>query len=333
MIQTIQKNRRWFYLSVTTAFVQLFAASTVISAAPRIVVEQPVYDFGIITNGLEILHDFVIRNVGDADLKINRVISGCNACLHAGMSLANIPPGGKAVLHSQLDLRLMSGSVSRAIMVECNDSQNAFLGLELTGVVVPAYQVTPLGISLDLSQGQPTGTAEILSLFELHAPLSQINCDNTNIEVKISQKSFTEFVLTAQAKHISEHGDMSVKLMVCSVDSNDLPCFVSVWIHNPPEVEVVPLTLLFQSRTEQQTRILWLKQHGAAPLTLLDVVASSDKYHCEIDPDPVSNNYRIYVNAWQQDPVADQTNVLTLKLKDSRNHEKFITVPILIEQP
>ncbi len=308
------------------------AVGTGLQAAPKVMVEQPAFDFGIITNGSFFYHDFIIRNTGDADLIVSHVKSSCTVCLQVGISQAKIRPGGQALVYSQLDLRLMSGPVARAIMVECNDPQNPILILELSGTAIPVYQLKPLQIGLDLSQGQPTGTTEIVSLFPLHAPLSQIICDNTNLEVGISQKSATEFELRVKARPLPAGQNFSVPVKVCSTDSNDPPCFTSIWIRNPPEVEVLPATLMFLPREGEQTRILWVKQHGAEPLALMEVEAPSNHYQCVVDPNPVGNDYRIYLNATQLNQVAGQTNTLTLKFKDAHNAEKCISVPLITER-
>jgi len=331
MIQAIQKYRRWFYLSVTTAFVQLFAANTVIWAAPRIVVEQPVYDFGSITNGSEILHDFVIRNAGDADLKINRVISSCNACLKAKLEKIKIAPGGESLLHARLDLQLLSGPISRTISIESNDTNSVWLILGLTGVVIPSYQMTPVEIDLDLSQGRQMATAEITPLLQLHAPLSQVHYDNTNILAKVSPAGTGGFVLTLEALDSLPRGNAAVNLTLCSADSNDPPFHTTGFIHNPPDLELLPERLRFLPQAEPQMRILWLKQHGATPAILLDIIPPSDKFKCEIEPDSTGYNYRIYVNTWQQEAAAGQTNVLLIKMRDQNQNEHSVPVPISVE--
>lgn len=331
MIQAIQKSRRWFYLGVTTGLVQMFAAGSLISAASRIVVEQPVYDFGSITNGSELLHDFVIRNVGDADLKINQVISSCNACLKASLEKIKIPPGGESLLHARLDLQLLSGPVSRTISIESNDPNNASLMLGLTGVVIPSYQMTPVEIDLDLSQGRQMTTAEITPLLQLHAPLSQVHCDNTNVLAKVSPAGIGGSMLTLEALDSLPRGNASVNLTLRSADSNDPPFHTIGFIRNPPDLELLPERLQFLPQAEPQMRILWLKQHGAAPVILLDIIPPSDKFKCEIEPDSTGYNYRIYVSAWRQESAAGQTNVLLLKIRDQNQNEHTVPVPISVE--
>ncbi len=314
------------------AFFNLFAVITGIAAAPQIVVEQPVYDFGSITNGSQVLHDFVIRNAGDAELEISRVVSSCVACLRASLEKTNIPPGGSSVLHARLDLRLLNGTVSRAISLYCNDPNNGSSVVGLTGVVVPVYQVTPPEIELDLSQGQQTAVAEIVPLLNLHAPLSQVLCDDTNIVAQLSPENSSRFVLTVQALESIPRGRAVINLTIHSADSNDPPCHIAGFIHNPPDLELIPTQLRFQPQAEPQMRILWVKQHGASPLVLLDVIPPSDKFHCEIDPDSSGYDYRIYVTAWQQEAAVGQTNVLILKMRDQNQKDRSVTVSVSVDK-
>ena len=66
------------------------AVGTGLQAAPKVMVEQPAFDFGIITNGSFFYHDFIIRNTGDADLIVSHVKSSCTVCLQVGISQAKI---------------------------------------------------------------------------------------------------------------------------------------------------------------------------------------------------------------------------------------------------
>ena len=303
-----------------------------ILAAPKIVVDQPIFDFGSITNGSQLLHDFVIRNPGDAELQIDRVVSSCAACLQASLEKTKIPPGGESILHARLDLRLLNGTLSRAISIYCNDSNNDPLVVGLTGVVVPFYQVTPAEIDLDLSQGQQTTATEIVPLLNLHAPLSQVLCDDTNIAASLAMEASNRFILTLAAAKSLPLGNASINLTLRSADSNDPPCRITGFVHNPPDLELIPERLRFQPQAEPQMRILWLKQHGASPLILLDVVPPSDTFHCEIDPDSSGYDYRIYITAWQQEEAVGQTNVLTLKMRDRNQKEHSVPVPVSVDQ-
>lgn len=43
---------------------------------PSAFIEAATYDFGTVLEGVDIIHDFTIKNTGDADLKIISVKSG-----------------------------------------------------------------------------------------------------------------------------------------------------------------------------------------------------------------------------------------------------------------
>jgi len=123
-----------------------------------------------------------------------------------------------------------------------------------------------------------------------------------------------------------------VSLDVRSADSNDPPCLVRTFVSSPADFEVIPAQLRFAPQTEPQMRILWIKQHGAAPPILLDAIPPSDKFHCEIEQDDNGLGYKIYVTAWQQDAAASQTNALILKMRDQNQHEQSVPVPIVVAQ-
>jgi hypothetical protein len=306
--------------------------STEALAAPRIQVEPLLWDFGTATNISELTHDFTVRNAGDAELQINRLVSSCDACLRAAIDKTKIPPGGAAVVRGRLDLRALEGPITRTITVYCNDPSNSPVVLGLTGVVMPLYQVTPREITMDLSQGQRIGVAEIVPLYQLRAPLSQVQCGDTNITATVSMETSNKFMLTVRASEPFPRGRSMVSLDVRSADSNDPPCLVRTFVSSPADFEVIPAQLRFAPQTEPQMRILWIKQHGAAPPILLDAIPPSDKFHCEIEQDDNGLGYKIYVTAWQQDAAASQTNALILKMRDQNQHEQSVPVPIVVAQ-
>jgi hypothetical protein len=306
-----------------------FLAGSRVSAAPRLEIAQPAWNFGLVTNLPELTHDFVISNTGDAPLVITNLLSSCSVCLEVALDKTIISPGGTARLHSQLDLRQLNGEAARAIFFDCNDPQNPSVILEISGTVVPAYQISPQIITLDLSAGPEPATVEILPLYKTHASLSRVFCDASNLEATIAAGTTSGYELTLRAKKTLPHGDSVARVVVSSVDSNDLPCQVVVSVHNPPDLELIPSDLSFQTREDSQTRILWIKQHGMTPMTLLDVIPPSDKFHCEIDPDPDGFDYRIYISTG---PLATgMTNALILQMADQQGHKKAVPVPLMVE--
>jgi hypothetical protein len=214
--------------------------------------------------------------------------------------------------------------------VENNDPRNAQLLVGLTGVVVPYFRVTPGEIDLDMTQGRQPVLAEIVPLVSLRAPLSRVTCDGRGIVARLSEAGNNRFVLAVEGSDLLPRGNTAINLTLRSADAGDPPCRVSGFVRNPPDLELIPERLRFQPQSEPQMRILWVKQHGAAPLSLLDAVAPAGNFHCEIDPDSSGHDYRIYVTAWSQEPEG-RAGSLVLKMRDQSQAEHYIAVPISVD--
>jgi hypothetical protein len=301
-----------------------------VSGAPQIAIDHQFWSFGTITNGDIISHDFCITNTGDEPLIFTNVMSTCGICLHAYIDATNVPAGGGTVLHAKLDLNVLDGAVSRGILVTCNDPKNPASVLELDGVSVPLYQVNPLSPVLDLTAGPNATTAEITPLFKLRAPLSQISCEDTNLLVDISPQTGGAFLLTVQAADWFPGDSAVVTMTICTSDTNDPPCSVGVYVRNPPKMELLPTLLIFEPQAEEQTRVLWVKQHGSSLMTLLDAVPPPGNFHIEIDPDPDGYDYAIYVTVSQLPSKKGPIGNLLLKMMDASHQEKDVNVPILV---
>jgi Protein of unknown function (DUF1573) len=304
-----------------------------VSGAPQIAIDHQFWDFGTITNGGIFSHDYCVSNAGDAPLIISDVVSTCGMCLHAFIDTTNVPPGTATVIHAKLDLRLLNGAVSRGILVNCNDPQNPASVLELNGVSVRLYQVDPLAPVLDLTSGPNATTAEITPSFNLRAPLSRVSCDDTNLEADISPEAGGAFLLTVRAADWFPGDSGVVALTIRSSNTNDPPCSLGVYVRNPPKMELLPTRLTFQPQAEQQTRVLWVKQHGSSLLELLDAIPPPGHFHCEIDPDPDGYDYAIYVTASQLSSATGQIGTLLLKMTDASHQEKDVEVPVRVGTP
>jgi len=299
-------------------------------ASPSIQTDQPVWNFGSLTNQAEITHDFAIRNVGDAPLELNRVVSSCDACLRAKCDKKRILPGASALLHSRLDLRSLSGQVTRNIFLHVNDPESPSLTLAITGRTVPLFRVSPPDLILDLSEGLRTAGAEIQLLTQLHAPLSEAVCTNDSVSAALTQFSPTRFLLSVTASDSAPRGDAAFDVVLRSSNPADPPCLVKAFLHNPPEVEITPRNLHFDGVSEPQMRIVWIRQHGQRPFRLVDAIPQSDTLHCEIDPDPTGYNYRIYVTARNQQMAGAAKSILRLKMFDLNQKEQMFEIPISV---
>ena len=110
--------------------------------APKLVVDQAVYDFGSVPQGEKVLHNFVLSNIGDAPLNIDKVRSSCG-CTAALLSAGNLLPGEKGELKASFDSDRFRGQVSKTIYLYSNDPVSPVAQLKIKGEVLELFSLTP----------------------------------------------------------------------------------------------------------------------------------------------------------------------------------------------
>jgi hypothetical protein len=95
-------------------------AQTAKAVGPRIEVEPSEHDFGSARQDQKLVHDFVVRNTGDADLELLKIATSCG-CAAALPEERVVPPGGSTILAVTLETRKYKGAIERSISVASND--------------------------------------------------------------------------------------------------------------------------------------------------------------------------------------------------------------------
>jgi hypothetical protein len=129
---------------------------------PKLVVGQPVHDFGDVEQGKLVQHGFVVKNEGSSPLHIKRIVPCCGG-MSAHTTADVIEPGQEARLHVNLSLRRQQGRQNREVLVETNDPQQPRLRLSLVGNSFSRVQVEPqrLELARDAEQETMTGVVEV----------------------------------------------------------------------------------------------------------------------------------------------------------------------------
>ncbi len=116
------------------------------AAVPRLVVEEPVHDFGEVWIKPTLNHTFVVKNTGAAVLRILNVKPSCG-CTKNGEYDREIPPGGTG----RIPLKLRTSNLTKftkRVTVTTNDPRSAAFKLSLTGTVKPYVTATPRRLRL-----------------------------------------------------------------------------------------------------------------------------------------------------------------------------------------
>jgi hypothetical protein len=120
----------------------LVTCSGAANASPVVSIDNEVYDFGTILEGIVLTHDFIVENKGNEPLLIPRVRSTC-ACAVADYS-KEVLPGQKGYITVEFDSKGSGGmTVDYKIRVETNDPGKSAFDLTIAGHVDPIAIITP----------------------------------------------------------------------------------------------------------------------------------------------------------------------------------------------
>jgi hypothetical protein len=128
--------------------------------APRIVVEQPHYNFGTMEQGREKTHEFVVHNKGDAPLTLRVGQTSCK-CTLSEVDPGPIPPGGSTHVKLEWSAKVDRGSFRQTAMIHTNDPRQPEVELQVEGQVVDSSAVEPPDFAFDKIEVGDSKTAEV----------------------------------------------------------------------------------------------------------------------------------------------------------------------------
>lgn len=152
------------------------------AAEPKVVITEDHFDFGEVFEDRHLIHNFVIKNNGNAPLEFLKVDPDC-ACTVADYE-RTIPPGGQG----QITLAIKPYSVLRQFRKETrvwtNDPDRSEFSLVLTGTAKPFIEIQPSHIVR--LRGAPGNNVQGEVRFTSHLPGPfEITNFRTNIPDKI----------------------------------------------------------------------------------------------------------------------------------------------------
>ena len=130
--------------------------------APKLVCDQPVFNFGERDNTGEVRHTFTLRNTGDLSLQIRSLRPTCG-CTVGKLADPIVPPGGTTTVTVTFALRGREGPQTKLLYVLSDDPAQPEFPLTMTGKIVEPVTVQPRILffgRLDASAAA-TGTVEV----------------------------------------------------------------------------------------------------------------------------------------------------------------------------
>ncbi len=116
-------------------------------AQPRIQFKSKVLVFGTMEQNESRTRDFLFRNVGNEDLKVNKIRSSCG-CANGKLDISNrvVPPRGTGKIKITFNSKNYIGGVTETIYIHTNDPENSKVQLTLKANVKPPAETPPVRI-------------------------------------------------------------------------------------------------------------------------------------------------------------------------------------------
>jgi hypothetical protein len=108
---------------------------------PKAVIDEVQYQFGRMALGETGEHDFIVRNEGQAPLKLAKGPSQCK-CTLAGLKEQEVPPGGEAAIHLAWTPK-DAGAFSQVAVIWTNDPNNPRIAIGAEGKMFERMVMQP----------------------------------------------------------------------------------------------------------------------------------------------------------------------------------------------
>lgn len=185
-------------LSIFAFFISVAASA---DPKPKLVIESAVHNFGTVSQGAKVIHDFNLRNGGDSELVIQRIVPSCG-CTATSSTADKIAPGGTAQVHVEVDTTGFSGEKLKTVRLFTNDPVEPAAILTVRGIIEPDISIEPASLVFpEVVRGETT-----------QAPYQDFVV-KVRKDSKVQIKELTTFSKYATIKEL-EGGDKSRKVRV-----------------------------------------------------------------------------------------------------------------------
>jgi hypothetical protein len=229
----------------------LFASiSALADQAPRLLVESAVYNFGTVRQGDKISTAFKIKNGGQGELLIQRVVAACG-CTASNPSKERLEPGESAEIQVVFDTSGFVGEKLKTVRVFSNDPVQPSALLTVQGVIEPDIIVEPARLIFpEIVRGEAAkGASQEFSLKVRSGAASRLGTPTS------SSASFSVTELpgaTETSKRIQVTADPTLapgeyreRIIVPVTDGNTSAIIVPVIVTVKGTLELRPVSLSF----------------------------------------------------------------------------------------
>ena len=220
------------------------ASSTNVSG-PKIQFATTLWDFGREKAGSPLKYTYVFTNCGNQVLEVKSVQPSCG-CTPAGEWSKQVEPGKTGTIPIQFKGTNFNGSVSKTVMVTCNDPITPTVTLQVKGTVWIPVEVKPSFVLLRVTADSQRASAVVRVINNQEEPLSLSTPESDNrafaATIKTNQPN-GELRLVIKTVPPLLPGRVQGKITVKTSSTNVPVLTVTAFAFVPPMITVTPSQL------------------------------------------------------------------------------------------
>lgn len=317
----------------TTAAPETSAPSpTPISSGPRLVFHDPVYDFGTVEQGEQVVKFFRFTNQGGQDLRIESVKTSCG-CTAAVISSDVISPGQEGTIGATFDTSRFAGEKAKTVTVYSNDPLHPVTTLTLQGEITVEVAAEPPQLYFGRFRRGKETTRTVEVLYDAQKPVAITKVEHTHPAVRVRSKDLEKdgkkgkklFVTLTKDVGLGRFNDrITVTTTSQKRPSIVIPVFGSV----EGEVLIQPPQVSFGvvRKGENKIQEVSIKSRAAKPVRVLRVESSVAEVGAELTPVKEGEEYLVMLKVkGEKGPTRIRGEV---RVFTDHPEEKTLTIPL-----
>lgn len=278
--------------------VLLLARVTPADEAPRVVLDESAFDFGMVERGAKIEHTFRLANRGTGELRIDHVKGSCG-CTVGVASASQVPGGGDGRVLVTLDTSGMAGRITKVVNVYTNDAASPVVGLTMTGEIVADTVLSPNPLYLGrvrrgerirrevlMRPGRPGGTTAV----------TRVETSGSVVQATLEQlPDGPGQRLVVELRRDLPLGRFSEQLTLHTTSTHEPTLRLTVFGSVEGDVVVLPPQVTFGvTRSDAALeRELFIRNRGERPLTVTRVAVPDDVATYQLETIEEGLEYRV----------------------------------------
>jgi len=301
--------------------------------SPQIKFDTPVFDFGRVRAGEDVVHDFWFSNAGTGPLELLKVKPACG-CTTAGSFDKIVQPGETGRIPIKMSTNRGNGPMSKNVTVFTNcTGSGAQVTLKLSGTVWQPVTITPNRATfgrlspIDVEQEQ-IRRLTLINNVESPADFSQVTSSNdifkTSVEELEAGKKY-ELVVSVKGglQPGSNTGIVSIDTGLADMPKLEIP--VSAFLSSAVDVTPRRLTIA-EGATTPSKRFVYVRNNTRDPLEISDIQSTSADLKIDLKETEPGKTFRLEVEFPAEFKSAESGEKITFKTNINSVPEIIIPV-------